>query len=96
MELKTTMGTAFDVTIKNYFYRERDKQSFILYHVSGPGVDKDILTNGIVLWQTKLEEKLQQLVPDHARCDLNRIVKNLRKQYPHSVIVKYFDALPVQ
>lgn len=96
MELKTTMGTAFDVTIKNYFYRERDNQSFILYHISGPGVDKDVLTNGIILWQTKLDEKLQQLVPDHNRCNLNRIVKSLRKNYPHSAIIKYFDALPVQ
>ena len=96
MKLKTTMGTAFDVTIKNYFYRERDNQSYILYHVSGPGVDKDVLTNGIIMWQTKLEEKLQQLVPDHARCDLNRIAESLRKNYPYSAIVKYFDALPVQ
>ena len=93
MKLQTESGTTYEVTIENFYYRESDGQSFILYRYAGPLIRKLILTNGIHAWQVNLEEKLEQLLVDWERCDVDGIYANLKKYFPHAAITNYFNNL---
>lgn len=93
MRLRTESGTTYEVTIQNFYYRESDDQSFILYRYTGPFIDKLVLTNGIHAWQTNLDEKLEQLKVDWERCDVDGIYENCKKYFPHAAITNYFNNL---
>lgn len=96
MKLKTTMGTEFGVEIVGYYYREKDAQSYIVYKFTDcKGKEKLLITNGVIIWQRDVPEKIKELRidPDREHCDVAKIFKHLKNFYPHSAITKYLDAI---
>ena len=64
------------------YYRSSDDTSYILYNDNG----KRMLTNGVCIWYTSLDEKIATLNKNDPRTSVANVRDNLKKHYPYVYI----------
>ena len=80
-----------EVCITGHYYRDKDDTSFISY------LDKNNhkhLTNGVMDWTRKVDDKIATLNADNDKCDVNKILSYMRNSMTHTEIYRFLSVHP--